>query len=150
MKYDRRVQLGYREVLRRIHEDLRPNVYCEIGVHYGHSAILAEPGTRIIGIDPNPTIEVDLLPDTSIYELTSDDFFDQHTVAGAAGSPSDMTFIDGRHLFEFSLRDFRNAERNSGKNGVILFHDCAPPLEWSDREVRSGDAWRLAAALSEF
>lgn len=143
--------LNYYAVLRRIHETLRPNTYVEVGVHYGRAIVLAEPGTRCLGIDPEPMIEKTLPESTVIVESTSDDFFDHQTVADQLGQPADMGFIDGRHLFEYALRDFRALERDSTPGSVILFHDCHPKnVEWGSRGVRSGDVWKLLLALREF
>ena len=149
MQNDLRAGMNYREVLRRTHEDLRPRVYLEIGVHYGHSVLCTQPGTTIVGIDPAPQLQHVMPEGCTIVESTSDDFFDQHTVAELAGQPADMTFIDGLHVFEFSLRDFRNAERNSTPGSIILFHDCFPPADLAIPE-RSGDVWKVLLALREF
>jgi hypothetical protein len=143
--------LPYYAVLRRIHETLRPRTYVEVGVHYGRAIVLAEPGTRCLGIDPEPMIETPLPETTIIVESTSDEFFDHRTVADQLGRPADMAFIDGRHLFEYALRDFRAVERDSTPGSVILFHDCHPKdVEWGSRGVRSGDVWKLLLALREF
>ena len=120
-------------------------------MHFGRSLVLAGAGTRCLGIDPQPTIEVPLPVSTRIIESTSDEFFDTTTVADAMGQPVDVAFIDGRHLFEYALRDFRALERDSHPGGVILFHDCHPQnVEWGERGVRSGDVWKLLVALKEF
>jgi hypothetical protein len=144
-------ELPYLEVLRRVHETLRPSVYVEVGVHFGRSLALAAPSTRCLGIDPEPCIEVDLPPVTRLIETTSDDFFDSTTVADTVGMPADVSFIDGMHLFEFALRDFRALERDSRPDSVILFHDCRPKdVAWGERGVRSGDVWKVLVALAEF
>jgi hypothetical protein len=146
-----REQLAYLEVLRRVHETLRPSVYVEIGVRFGRSLALAGPSTRALGIDPEPCIEVALPPTTRVVTSTSDDFFDATSVAGTAGAPADVSFIDGMHLFEFALRDFRGIERDSKPGSVILFHDCHPrDVGWGERGVRSGDVWKVMLALREF
>jgi hypothetical protein len=140
--------LQYREVLRRVHEHCRPRVYGEIGVKYGGSVVLAQPGTKIIGIDPTPAMRVVAPPLMQFLELTSDDFFDQHSISELAGAPADVSFIDGWHAFEFALRDFRNLERNSVPDGIILFHDCFPPDE--TKLLKAGDVWKLSLALAEY
>jgi hypothetical protein len=150
VRYDNAQQLNYRELLRRVHEEMRPRAYLEIGIHYGYSLHLAQPGTRIIGVDPRPDLKQAPPADTQVIEETSDDFFEKYEVAKLVGQPADITFIDGLHLFEYVLRDFRNAEHNSTPDSVILFHDCAPPPEWGERGVRSGDVWKVLLALQEF
>jgi hypothetical protein len=140
---------GYREVLRRAHEDLRPRTYFEIGVHYGESILLAQPGTKIVGVDPSPDLRHEMPPLCRIVELTSDDFFDRHTVAEFAGAPADMSFIDGLHRFDFVLRDFRNTERNSAPGGIVFFHDCFPPPDLAVPN-RSGDVWKVIVAFRDY
>ena len=44
----------YYGLLRRIHELRQPSLYVEIGVHEGHSLAFVQPGTRIVGVDPEP------------------------------------------------------------------------------------------------
>jgi hypothetical protein len=147
----REPEIGYRAVLGRVHEALNPRVYAEIGVHYGRSLILANQHTRCVGIDPSPTLEITLTPNMSVIEKTSDDFFAQETIASVAGAPADVSFIDGRHLFEYALRDFRNLERNSHPGSIILAHDCHPrEVAWAERGVRSGDVWKLLIALRRY
>jgi hypothetical protein len=140
--------LQYREVLRRTHEACRPAVYVEIGVKYGGSIVLAQPGTRIVGVDPSPQLRVALPPDTDLVEETSDDFFEHSTIADVAGAPADLSFIDGWHAFDFALRDFRNLERNSHTSSVILFHDCYPRNV--EKQHLAADVWKLALALRDY
>ena len=37
----------------------------------------------------------------------------------------DLAFIDGLHLFEFSLRDFMNVEKLAHPGSVVVFDDAA-------------------------
>ena len=46
----------YYGLLRRIHELRQPSLYVEIGVHEGHSLAFVQPGTRIVGVDPEPKV----------------------------------------------------------------------------------------------
>src|SRR5215208_3220641 len=74
---------AYYRVLNWIHRFLKPANYVEIGVHKGISLVQALRNTpRVIGVDPEPSIEPQIereierkLPATTIYELTSDEFF---------------------------------------------------------------------------
>ena len=147
---------GYFEVLRGIHEHLRPRTYLEIGVETGASLALALPETRSIGIDPRPQLTVPLGPLTTVYEMTSDQFFAAHDVRGKlGGAPIDLAFIDGMHNFEFALRDFINVERNCTPESTVLFHDAYPlDRATASRERRtnfwSGDIWRLVLALRKY
>jgi hypothetical protein len=146
----------YFEVLRHVHEHLRPRTYLEIGVETGMSLALALPETRAIGIDPTPRLAVPLGALTKVYETTSDEFFaTQNVREKLGGSPIELAFIDGMHRFEFALRDFINVERNCTPQSTILFHD-AYPLDRAtasrDRRTNfwSGDTWRLVLALRKY
>ena len=86
----------FREVLRWIHEDIRPGNYVEIGVHAGESLRAALPGTRCIGIDPEPVIDQPLNEGTQVYSIPSDEFFSTYDLrALLGGSHVALSFIDG-------------------------------------------------------
>jgi hypothetical protein len=143
----------YFGVMARIHAHLRPRTYVEIGVELGRSIRLVGPGTRAIGIDPQPRVEFALGPNVRIVTQTSDDFFAQHDVRAALGGlPIDLAFIDGMHQFEFALRDFMNVEALCTPASTILIHDVYPLDEHTATRRRasafwSGDIWRLALLL---
>jgi predicted O-methyltransferase YrrM len=147
---------AYYQVLNWIHRILRPANYLEIGVHKGISLIQARRETLTIGIDPEPDIEPTLekeLPDaTTIYELTSDEFFARDDVDDLLGGPVGLAFIDGLHLFEQVLRDFSHLEDRSAPGTVVLLHDCLPLDEVTASRERTtdfycGDVWKAALAL---
>ncbi|HEX6460192.1 MAG TPA: class I SAM-dependent methyltransferase [Thermoleophilaceae bacterium] len=142
---------AYYNVLRWIHRILEPANYVEIGVHKGVSLVQACDGTPTIGIDPAPDVDREV-PDATIYELTSDDFFARHDLNALLGGPVELAFIDGLHLFEQVLRDFVNLERHSAPDAVILLHDCVPLDETTASRERttdfySGDVWKATLAL---
>jgi hypothetical protein len=145
----------YRALLARIHEALRPRTDVEIGVKDGASLRLMVPGTRAIGIDPQPQIRFTLPEGVSIHAKTSDAFFAEHDVETELGGRKiDLAFIDGMHLFEFALRDFINLERHCTPGSTILIHDCYPLDEATAARSRStafwtGDVWRVLLALRE-
>jgi len=148
-------QANYLSLLDWIHQYVLPRTYLEIGTARGHSMSLALPGTACIGIDPKPDIQFTLPPDSTVYEMTSDDFFEQIDVAQALrGQPLDLAFIDGMHRFEVALRDFINLESLAAPETTILIHDCLPPNEvaasrkWS-LPLWTGDVWKTIAALRE-
>jgi hypothetical protein len=141
----------YDQVLAVIHAHLRPSNYVEIGVDKGLSLVRALPQTRSIGIEPEPRIEVDL-PNATIYELTSDEFFARHDLKELLGEPVALAFIDGLHLFEQVLVDFINVERHSDSGTVVVLHDCLPLDEETQSRERttlfySGDVWKATMAL---
>jgi hypothetical protein len=142
---------AYYLVLRWIHQILGPANYVEIGVHEGVSLRQAMPDTPCIGVDPSPDIEGEI-PNATIYELTSDEFFARYDLRTLLEGPVELAFIDGLHLFEQVLRDFVNVERHSGVGTVVLLHDCLPLDEVTASRERttyfhSGDVWKAVLAL---
>jgi hypothetical protein len=143
---------AYYKVLAWTHRILEPANYVEIGVHKGVSLVQARKTTPCIGVDPEPSIEHELPPDTRIYELTSDEFFARYDLTDLLGGAVDLAFIDGLHLFEQVLRDFVNLERHAGPSTVFLLHDCLPLDQVTASRDRTtdfycGDVWKAALAL---
>jgi len=148
----------YRDVLRRLHELVRPRSYLEIGVETGATLAFAHAAERAIGIDPDSSkLRRDLVPaNARVFHETSDAFFERQSREQALGAHRlDLAFIDGMHLFEYALRDFMHVEAWSEANGVVVLHDCLPisPLSAS-RERRSnfwvGDVWKVVSILREY
>ena len=144
----------YLDLVGRIHATLLPRTYVEIGIEFGTSLKLVLPGTQAIGIDPAPKIRHRLDPDTRVYPLTSDEFFELHDCKALLGDrPIDLAYIDGLHLFEFALRDFINVEQACSPDSVILIDDTYPPHAASaarerTTQVWAGDIWKLVRCLS--
>ncbi len=145
----------YLDLLAEIHARCQPRTYLEIGMRNGESLALARPETLVIGIDPLPTVWNKVNADAGLFFETSDDFFANRNVpALLQGQPIDLAFIDGMHLFEFALRDFRNVERNAAPGSVILIHDCLPPtaaMATRERQTAmwTGDTWKTICCLAE-
>ncbi|BAU92592.1 hypothetical protein MPPM_3987 [Methylorubrum populi] len=155
--------LDYIEMLRRIHNVMKPANYLEIGTKYGDTLALSDCNT--IGIDPNFQISnpevFSRKTITMLYQMTSDDFFAKFDIRTIFGSPIQLSFLDGMHRCEFLLRDFYNTEMNSSRNSVIAIHDCLPTeMPMTSRrddgivaikDSRSGwwtgDVWRTALLL---
>jgi hypothetical protein len=141
--------VSYIEVLDRLHRELAPVHYLEIGVRRGLSLALARgPAT---GIDPAPAVECELPSTTRVLSLTSDDFFAGHSGAIAP----DLCFIDGMHLFEYALRDFMNVERCVAPGAIVIIDDIFPSHAIQARRERrtlawTGDVWRLAEVLHRY
>jgi len=138
--------ISHHEVLARLHHELEPAHYLEIGVRRGASLALAHgPAT---GVDPAPALDRDLPPTTRVVALTSDEFFAE---LSSLITP-DLCFIDGMHLFECALRDFMNFERCAAPGAVAVIDDIFPnhPAQ-AERERRTrawtGDVWLLAKVL---
>jgi len=147
---------NYFEVLKRVHAQLKPRTYVEVGVFQGDSLRLATPPTQAIGIDPDPKLVFPLAANHRVFTETSDAFFSARDLRVVMGDlPVDLAFIDGMHHFEFALRDFANLERYCTRESTILIHDCYP----LDRETArrdgsppfwSGDIWRLTVLLKKY
>lgn len=146
----------YTEVLAAMHARLRPRTYLETGVASGKTIALAAPGTRAVGVDPQPKIGVPLGPNVTIVPATSDAFFARPDVAGLFGGlPLELAFIDGMHHFEYALRDFVGIERLADPRGTVVLHDCYPLDRRTAQRERStvfwsGDCWRLILALKKY
>ncbi len=146
----------YLDLLARIHREMRPRTYLEIGVHTGESMTLVQPETLALGIDPVASIRRPINSTAKLFFERSDDFFARHDVrAELGGRPVDLAFIDGMHLFEYALRDFRNVERWCGPDSVVLVHDCYPRAAEHAARRRStrewtGDTWKLVPCLKEY
>ncbi|MGI0495780.1 class I SAM-dependent methyltransferase, partial [Limnospira platensis] len=148
--------LDYLETLRRLHLFLNPKNYVEIGVDRGKSFELASLSTVAIGIDPQPKLQCKIAPSAKIFQMTSDDFFQNHNLLKELqGQRVDFAFIDGLHLFEQALQDFINLEKYSHSNTVICFHDTFPLDEITARRDRttgfwSGDVWKVVLILRKY
>ncbi|WP_434222661.1 tetratricopeptide repeat protein [Limnospira platensis CENA597] len=148
--------LDYLAILRRLHLFLKPKNYVEIGVDRGKSFELASLSTVAIGIDPQPKLQCKIAPSAKIFQMTSDDFFQNHNLLKELqGQRVDFAFIDGLHLFEQALKDFINLEKYSHSNTVICFHDTFPLDEITARRDRatgfwSGDVWKVALILRKY
>ncbi len=148
--------LRYDQILNRIHWNMKPETYVEIGVATGTSLCRALPETRAIGIDPAPRIEKTIQAQAKIYPLESDVFFERYNLAEELGTHIlSLAFIDGLHIFEQALRDLINLEAYAQPDTVLLIHDCYPPTELSAaREAQTlyccGDVWRMIPMLGKY
>lgn len=117
--------MHYYAFLAELHRRLAPRAYLEIGIREGGS--LAQSRCRSVGIDPAFSITYELDGDVALFRTTSDEYFARpDPLAPTGGTPFDLAFIDGLHLFEYALRDFINAERHSSERGLIIFDDVLP------------------------
>jgi SAM-dependent methyltransferase len=147
---EKKGHVPYHDVLKKIHEVLKPKFYVEIGVRKGKSFGLAK--CESIGIDPEPDIKGKLSDNQYIYEMTSDSFFLHEGKRVLENKKLDLVFIDGLHLFEFALRDFMNVEKYANSNTVVVIDDIFPNNSIQAQRERStavwtGDVWKLAACL---
>jgi tetratricopeptide (TPR) repeat protein len=147
----------YRDVLARVHQQLRPRCYLEIGVDTGATLALAERSELGVGVDPAETpLARRLPPNLLVFREESDHFFAERQRESLFGSRRvDLAFIDGMHQFEQALRDFSNAESWAHAGGTILLHDCVPIVTRTASRVRStkfwvGDTWKVVLALAAY
>lgn len=145
-------RVAYMECLGTLHRILKPRLYFEIGVRHGKSLSLAL--AEAIGVDPDYSVTYQLSAPTRIYKMTSDDFF-ASDAREILTTPIDLAFIDGRHLFEFALRDFINIERFSHPFTALVFDDIYPnhPMQAQrDRQTSmwTGDVWKIVPCLRRF
>lgn len=140
---------SYLETLKLCHDRLRPELYVEIGVRWGDSLCLAN--RTAIGIDPAPDLRRPISENVTIVVDKSDNYF----TSGAPGLTRsvDLAFIDGMHLFEYTLRDFINLERRARSTSLIVIDDIYPnhPLQAQRDRVTAawtGDVWKLASLLA--
>jgi hypothetical protein len=132
--------MDYLPFLKSVHRQLAPERYLEIGVRNGVSLSIAR--CRAVGIDPAFSIFAELDCDVALFRTSSDEYFARpEPLAATGGRPFDLAFIDGLHLFEFSLRDFINAERHSTPKSVIILDDVLPRTIDEAARVRHTNAW---------
>ena len=155
----------YKFLLARLHQELSPRAYLEIGTLTGGTLKLSSSPS--IAIDPKFGITSDVIGAKErclLYQVSSDDFFANFDPQQLLGGPLDFCFLDGMHHCEFLLRDFMNAERHSAPTGVIALHDCLPiEIPMTDRTQNgtppvmphrggwwTGDVWRTVLALAKY
>jgi hypothetical protein len=146
---------GYLDVLTRLHHHLRPRSYLEIGTQSG----------RTLAVDPQFEVSMNVVgdkPSCSLFQMTSDKFFDSYSPTTILGRTIDLAFLDGMHLYEYLLRDFINTEKHCRANSVLVLHDCIPTDSYAARrqlgdiskrdlspnpEAWAGDVWKTIAIL---
>lgn len=130
----------YLDFLKRVHEQLQPRAYLEIGVRSGSS--LAQARCRSVGIDPAYLLTAELDCSVSLFRTTSDEYFTRpEPLAPTDGQRFDLAFIDGMHLFEYALRDFINTERHCSRRAVVVFDDILPRTVDQAARIRHTLAW---------
>ena len=145
----------YLEVLRWLHEELKPASYLEIGVFRGRSLSLARPPTMALGIDPCPRTDYRWQTQTRILPMTSSEFFSGHSLAEFFGVDRfSLALVDGLHRFEQALDDIFNLEPYAQPDSVIAVHDTMPLDEKTAARTRctgfhTGDVWKIVPFLKQ-
>ncbi|NCT96061.1 MAG: class I SAM-dependent methyltransferase [Comamonadaceae bacterium] len=145
----------YRHWLGWFHGHLKPRLYLEIGVEFGHTLRLARPGTQATGVDPAPRGDPlsGCEAPTRLFPCTSAAFFAGLPADDALATQGfDLAFIDGDHAFDAVLDDFIGAERLAAPGAVLLLHDTVPlTAATAGRERRTGfhtgDGWKIVPCL---
>lgn len=155
--------LHYLQFLNKITQDKR--LYMEIGTDTGLS--LEQVNCDAICVDPQFKFKSNIAHSrkrTLLFQMTSDEFFQEYNIKNMVDNNLDVVFLDGMHQFEFLLRDFINTERISNENTVVLMHDCLPSnsrmaerqfrwVENEDIETRgawTGDVWKILLILKKY
>ena len=147
---------NYLQVLRWLHEELRPASYLEIGVARGQSLSLAMPPTIALGIDPCPRVDHHWQTQTQVVPLTSSQFFSAHSLAEFFHSDCfSLALVDGLHQFEQAIDDIFNLEVYAQPDSVIAVHDTIPLDEKTAARTRrtefhTGDVWKVVPFLKQF
>jgi hypothetical protein len=137
----RYVTLGETEVLRYLIIEQRPKLALEIGLANGYStiamlqALADEKCGKLLSLDP---LQESYFLGTGLMNLRRAGLEDFHFWWDCAsqfalpkftqlGGRIDFAFIDGNHLFDFTLLEFFYIDKILSKNGLIVFHDYCNP-----------------------
>lgn len=162
------VGIPYTEALGLLAQKRGVARYFEIGVQAGRN-LARIPCETAIGVDPAFQIVQNVASNkkqVSLFQLTSDKYFDEVDTVEALGGTVDLAFLDGMHLFEYLLRDFYNTESVCSKRSLIAIHDCLPlnaiMAGRNERQVAldakgtnferywTGDVWKLVPILRKY
>ena len=156
---------NYQAVLETLSSAITPRNYFEIGSKNGHSMMKFHCDT--ICVDPALQLDagvIGLKKRTFLFQLKSDDFFQNEGIRKYFPGGADLGFLDGLHLAEFLLRDFMNFEKESHERSVAILHDCLPfNARMAEREIIrggedepeaqrdfwTGDVWKVVVALKK-
>jgi len=100
--------------------------YLEIGVDQGITFHQVKASYKV-AVDPRFCFDTEQArlerPDCRYYEITSDQFFQNHATQHPA---FDVIFLDGLHTFEQTLRDLFNAIAYLRSDGIVIIDDIRP------------------------
>ena len=106
--------------------------YLEIGVQRGKN-FFGVKAPRRIAVDPAFKIglqrrikNIGSFFNDRLYEMTSDDFFNNKASHVFRREPLDIALIDGLHTYVQVMKDFENCFKYLSPAGFVLFHDCNP------------------------
>jgi hypothetical protein len=150
--------LRYYSLMEALHQQVLFDWYLEIGCRQGTS--FAPVRSKTIAVDPFFKAEINIIgkkPALHVFQQTSDAFFDGGFMQ-KMGIQLGASFLDGMHLFEYLLRDFRNTEAATHPDGVIMMHDCVPFTQaMTTRDLKNlpkgawtGDVWKIIPILQRW
>lgn len=161
------------DIIQQIISVRKTSNYLEIGVKKGKLFLKVKARKKIavdpiFKIRPNKKIKA-LLSDAKnifneYYEMTSDSFFEKHRRRLLRLNGLDLTFVDGLHTYDQTLKDVENCLVYLNPDGVIAMHDCNPataaqavPAASREQAAKvtipdqtkewSGDVWKTIAHL---
>jgi predicted O-methyltransferase YrrM len=138
-----------------LHRALRPDLYVEIGVGGGEWLALAQPPTRVVGVDPAPVGDplARCAAQARLYRQPSAQFLRLPPAdSGLRSDGFDLACIDGEPRFEDALDDFIGLEAWAAPGALIVVRDTLPltPLT-AARERRTGfytgERWKIVPCL---
>ncbi|WP_341863001.1 hypothetical protein [Gymnodinialimonas sp. 57CJ19] len=150
---------SYRAVLSALEMQLQAEWYLEIGSRTGTS--LADRTCNFIAVDPDFSLGNNVFNKSEtqfFFQEESDKFFARDFLSINKIVP-ELAFVDGMHLIEYILRDFRNAEASMSSDGVIALHDILPfntrmttrDLTALDKlDAWTGDVWKIIPILQRW
>jgi Putative rhamnosyl transferase len=146
--------MKYLDFFSKLHDTLLPNNYVEIGIREGASLSLAKG--LAVGIDPQFNIKHEIQCFAKLFRCKSDDFFAQYDLRTQLDHQScQLAFIDGLHLFEYALRDFKNIEMYCEPESIVIFDDIRPRnFKEAGRQPTggawTGDIWKIYSCLHKY
>ena len=158
VKLDNFSKTDYYKALDKLNE-LQPEVYnyFEIGTNTGNSLKIAKG--NCIGVDPRFEIEQDIAQgkeNLKLYQIPSDDFFENYQTKALNGNKVHFSFIDGLHHADQVFKDIINTEAIMLNDGIISVHDIIPIDNKSANRKRgpvigawTGDVWKAIYVLME-
>jgi hypothetical protein len=143
-------KLEYLSYIKENYHDQGVNSYLEVGVRWGDGLALAKPDCKSVGVDPNFQINKDLPSDPSLFEITSDDFFFEHS--DTYKNFFELIFLDGLHEARQTAKDIYHSLDVLKEGGEILVHDVLPvTMAVASPEMKTyfwtGNVWQSAAAF---
>ncbi len=150
---------SYRTILTALESKLNVEWYLEIGSRTGTS--LADRKCNFLAVDPDFLLDGAVFNKSAaqfFFQEESDTFFERGFMAANSIVP-ELAFVDGMHLIEYVLRDFRNAESAMATDGVIALHDVLPfNTRMTTRDLSAldtidawtGDVWKIIPILQRW